>query len=98
MRCVSVVERDAVVRGRLNYYGRYYRSACVLVLRHLNEALAAWVRRKYKRFRRRERASVRWLGCIARRDKNIFVLWQLGVVPEAGEKEPDEARVSRPVP
>jgi group II intron reverse transcriptase/maturase len=72
------------VRGWMNYYGRFYRSKCVQVLRHLNEALAAWVRRKYKRFRRRERASMHWLGRIARRDAKLFVLWQLGVVPEAG--------------
>ena len=39
--------RQSVVRGWMNYYGRYYRSKCVQVLRHLNEALAAWVRRKY---------------------------------------------------
>jgi RNA-directed DNA polymerase len=75
---------NPVVRGWMNYYGRYYRSKCVQVLRHLNEALAAWVRRKYKRFRRRERASMHWLGRIARRDPNLFVLWQLGVKPEAG--------------
>ena len=73
------------VRGWMNYYGRFYRSICVQVLRHLNKALALWVRRKYKRFRRRERASMHWLGCIARRDRNLFVLWQLGVLPEDGE-------------
>lgn len=72
------------VQGWMNYYGRYYRSKCVQVLRHLNEALAAWVRRKYKRFERRERASMHWLGRIARRDTKLFVLWQLGVRPEAG--------------
>jgi len=72
------------VRGWMNYYGRFYRSKCVQVLRHLNEALAAWARRKYKRFRRRERASTHWLGRIAQRDPNLFVLWQLGVKPEAG--------------
>jgi hypothetical protein len=72
------------VRGWMNYYGRFYRSKCVQVLRHLNEALAMWVRWKFKRFRRRERASMHWLGCIARRDRKLFVLWQLGVVPEAG--------------
>lgn len=72
------------VRGWMNYYGRFYRSKCVQVLRHLNEALAAWVRWKYKRFRRRERASMHWLGRIARRDRKLFVLWQLDVVPEAG--------------
>ena len=37
-----------------------------------------------KRFRRRERASMHWLGRIARRDPKLFVLWQLGVRPEAG--------------
>lgn len=72
------------VRGWMSYYGRYYRSKLVQVLRHLNVALAAWARRKYKRFRRRERASMYWLGRIARRDPNLFVLWQLGVRPEAG--------------
>jgi RNA-directed DNA polymerase len=72
------------VRGWMNYYGRYYRSKVVQVLRHLNEALAAWARRKYRRFRRRERASMYWLGRIARRDTKLFVLWQLGVRPEAG--------------
>jgi RNA-directed DNA polymerase len=72
------------IRGWVNYYGRFYRSKCVHVLRHLNAALAAWARRKYKRFRRRERASMHWLGRIARRDPQLFVLWQLGVKPEAG--------------
>jgi RNA-directed DNA polymerase len=75
---------NPVVRGWLQYYGRFYRSKCVQVLRHLNEALAAWARRKYKRFRRRERASMHWLGRIAQRDPKLFVLWQLGVKPEAG--------------
>jgi group II intron reverse transcriptase/maturase len=75
---------NPVVRGWMNYYGRFYRSRCVQVLRHLNEALAAWVRRKFKRFRNRERASVHWLGRIARREPNLFAHWQLGVRPEAG--------------
>ncbi len=75
---------NPVVRGWMNYYGRYYRSKCVQVLRHVNLALAAWARRKYKRFRRRERESTYWLGRIARRDPNLFALWQLGVKPEAG--------------
>jgi RNA-directed DNA polymerase len=76
---------NPVVRSWMNYYGRFYRSKCVQVLRHLNEALAAWVRRKYTRFRRRERASLYWLGRIARRDPKLFALWQLGVrPPEAG--------------
>jgi RNA-directed DNA polymerase len=75
---------NPAVRGWLNYYGRYYRSQCVQVLRHLNEALAAWVRRKYKRFRFRKRASMHWLGRVAHRDSRLFVLWQLGAKPATG--------------
>ena len=75
---------NPAVRGWMNDYGRFYRSKCVQVLRHLNEALARWARWKFKRFKRRERASMNWLGRVARRDPNLFVLWQLGVRPEAG--------------
>jgi len=76
---------NPVVRGWMNYYGRFYRSKLVQVLRHLNEALGAWVRWKYRhRYKRRERASVHWLGRIARRDPTLFAHWQFGVRPEAG--------------
>lgn len=75
---------NPAVRGWLNYYGRFYRSRCVQVLRHLDDVLASWVRRKFKRFRRRERASVHWLGRVARREPSLFVHWQLGARPAAG--------------
>ena len=75
---------NPAVRGWMNYYGRFYRSQCVRVLQHLNKVLAAWARRKYKRLRRRRRASAHWLGRIARRNPTLFVLWELGVLPEAG--------------
>jgi hypothetical protein len=75
---------NPVVRGWMNYYGRFYRSKCVQVLRHLNAALGAWVRWKYRRFKRRERAAMHWLGRIARRDPKLFAQWQFGVLPEAG--------------
>jgi hypothetical protein len=75
---------NPVVRSWLHYYGRFYRSKCVHVLQHLNAALAAWVRRKYQRFRRRKRAAMHWLGCIARREVSLFVHWQQGVKPEVG--------------
>jgi len=67
-----------------HHYGRFYRSRCVQVLRHFNEALGKWAQRKYTRFRRRERAAMHWLGRIARRDPDLFVLWRQGVRPEAG--------------
>jgi hypothetical protein len=74
---------NPAVRGWMNYYGRYYRTKCVEVLHHINNALTKWVRRKYKRFRYRKRAAVHWLGRLACRDPNILVLWQIGIRPAA---------------
>ena len=72
------------VRGWVNYYGRYYRSALTPVLRHLERALVYWVRRKLKRFRRHQRKATHWLGRLARRESNLLYLWQIGIRPATG--------------
>jgi hypothetical protein len=46
-------------------------------------ALAAWARRKFTRFRRREQASTHWLWRVSRRDPNLFAHWQMGIRPDA---------------
>lgn len=74
---------DPPVRGWMNYYGRFYRSKCVQVLRHLNRLLIKWACRKFRRFRRRERAAGHWLGRVARREPGLLALWTLGVKPAA---------------
>ena len=73
------------VRGWVNYYGRYYRSALTPVLRHLERALIYWVRRKFKRFRRHQRRATHWLGRLARREPNLLYLWQIGIRPATGQ-------------
>jgi RNA-directed DNA polymerase len=71
------------VRGWLNYYGGFYRSACVQFLRrHFNQTLTAWARRKFKRLRGRKLASMRWLARIERRDPRLFALWELAPQPQ----------------
>jgi len=64
---------NPVVRGWVNYYGRFYKSELYSVLRHMNRALIRWVRRKYKKFARHQRRAAYWLGKIARREPNLFV-------------------------
>ena len=76
---------NATVRGWINYYGRFYRSQCLRILHHLNMVLVQWARRKYKRQHRSWRASVRWLARIAQQEPSLFVLWQFGAKPAAGE-------------
>jgi len=40
---------NPVVRGWVNYYGRFYISELYSVLKHMNRALVRWARRKYKK-------------------------------------------------
>jgi RNA-directed DNA polymerase len=73
------------VRGWVNYYGRFYRSALTRVLRSLERSLVYWVRRKLKRFARHQRQAYHWLGKVARREPDLFVMWQIGLRPAAGQ-------------
>jgi RNA-directed DNA polymerase len=75
---------NPVLRGWINYYGCFYKSALYPTLRHMNRALVQWVRRKYKRFNRYRRRAEYWLGRVARREPTLFAHWQMGIKPTAG--------------
>ena len=75
---------NPVLRGWINYYGRFYKSALYPVLRHMNRALVQWARRKYKKLYRHRRRAEYWLGRIARRESWLFAHWQMGIMPAAG--------------
>lgn len=72
-----------IVRGWINYYGSFYKTALHPTLTHLNRVLVKWAMRKFKRLRRRRRA-VYWLGRIAQQEPWLFPHWQMGVRPTAG--------------
>lgn len=73
-----------VIRGWINYYGSFYKSALHPTLRHLNRTLVRWAMRKYKRLRRHKRRAEYWLGRIAKRQPQLFPHWKIGVKPTAG--------------
>ena len=75
---------NPVIRGWVNYYGRFYKSEMYSVLRHMNRALVRWARRKYKRLAIHQRRANYWLGRIARREQKLFVHWKMGILPGAG--------------
>jgi len=74
---------NPIVRGWINYYGRFYKSAIYPVMRHLNNTLTHWARRKYKKLERHRSRAEKWLGQIARREPKLFSHWQMGVLPTA---------------
>ena len=70
---------NPIVRGWLQYYGQYYRSAMYPSMRHLDRALTRWASRKYKKLRRHRRRAAHWIARISRRDPRLFAHWQMGV-------------------
>jgi RNA-directed DNA polymerase len=70
---------NPVLRGWLNYYGRYYKSAMRLVLRQLQHALARWAMRKYKRLKGHWLRAIHWVNRIMRRDRKLFASWEFGL-------------------
>lgn len=70
---------NPIIRGWLQYYGRYYRSALYPLLRQLDRSLARWAYRKYKKLRGHLRRATHWLARISRRDSQLFAHWQMGV-------------------
>ncbi|UCF37405.1 MAG: group II intron reverse transcriptase/maturase [Acidobacteriota bacterium] len=76
---------NPVLRGWIQYYGRFYPSALYAVFRHFNGLLVRWAMRKYKRLRGHRRRAEYWLGGIARREPRLFAHWYLlGLRPSAG--------------
>lgn len=68
---------NAVIRGWINYYGAYYKSALYPVLRQIDRKLVLWATRKFKRLRGHRRRAAHWLTRIASRDTNLFAHWHL---------------------
>ena len=74
---------NPMLRGWVNYYGRFYKSALTPTLRHVDRVLVRWAMRKYKRLRRHKRRAEHWLGRIARKEPQLFAHWQMGMRPAA---------------
>ncbi|GLW98835.1 group II intron reverse transcriptase/maturase [Microtetraspora sp. NBRC 16547] len=68
-------EINAVVRGWINYYGRYYRSALVPSLNRINDYLVRWIVQKYKRYRGRWMRARDALGRAATLYPGLFAHW-----------------------
>jgi RNA-directed DNA polymerase len=71
---------NPLLRGWVEYYGRYNPSALYPVFRQVNRTLVAWAMRKYKHLAgHRTRASL-FLESIAEKNPRLFAHWQKGTV------------------
>jgi group II intron reverse transcriptase/maturase len=65
---------NPIVRGWMNYYGAFYRSALYPLLGRINAYLMRWLRKKYKRLRGRKKAQDAWTKTVTRRPR-FFAHW-----------------------
>ena len=68
---------NPIIRGWINYYGRFYPSALYPTLRHVDAYLARWANRKFKSLRRHRRRARHWLERLARRQTDLFAHWRV---------------------
>jgi RNA-directed DNA polymerase len=68
---------NTIVRGWINYYGRFYPEVLSVSLRSIDRYLVRWARRKYKRLKRSPRRAWQLLRDVATREPELFVHWQL---------------------
>lgn len=68
-------ESNPVIRGWINYYGAFYKSALDDVLESINERLVKWAVKKYKRFQGSMVKARKWLSKIKIRDPKLFAHW-----------------------
>jgi len=69
------------LRGWINYFGRFRLWVMHRVFRLLNNRLAKWIRKKYKRYHGSMFHSTRKLQELAKTYPNMFVHWQYGFLP-----------------
>lgn len=76
---------NPVLRGWINYYGKFYKAELVNFMHIVNVKLATWARRKYKNLRVSEMKAIRWLHGISVRSPDLFAHWSLlGSKPTVG--------------
>jgi len=75
---------NPIIRGWLQYYGRFYRSALYPPMRQLDRSLARWADRKYKKLRRHLRTLADLGDHLAKVVMAVLVVGSFAVVEVVG--------------
>jgi len=70
---------NPLVRGWIEYYGRYAPSALSPMLRYVNQTLVRWAMRKFKRFKAHKIRASRFLQKLVWERMSLFVHWRIGM-------------------
>jgi group II intron reverse transcriptase/maturase len=68
---------NPMIRGWINYYGKFRISTLHKVFRLLNQRLVRWARKRYKRYKTSLKRGVQWLKRVQGQYPALFYHWQL---------------------
>lgn len=71
---------NPVLRGWMNYYGHYHRSALYPVFAHFNRTLVKWAMHKYKKLKRHKTRASQFIEKVAKQTPDLFIHWKIGVL------------------
>jgi Group II intron, maturase-specific domain len=87
---------NPLLRGWIEYYGRYMPSALRPFLRYVNQMLRAWAMRKFKRFAGHTTRTGRFLEKLSQTNPRLFVHWQIGIDGSEVRRESHASFCERP--
>ena len=68
---------NPVLRGWINYYGKFYKSKLAPILGQFDYALVRWVKRKYKRLGGSPTRARTWLKRVVAQQPGLFAHWHI---------------------
>jgi group II intron reverse transcriptase/maturase len=68
---------NPMIRGWINYYGKFRISMLHKVFRLLNKRLVRWARKRYKRYKSSLKRGFQWLKRVQVQYPSLFYHWQL---------------------
>jgi RNA-directed DNA polymerase len=68
-------EINPVIRGWVQYYGRFYKSELYPLLCRINYYLVRWMRKKYRRLRPLKKAEMAWKRLVSQ-NPVLFPHWK----------------------
>lgn len=69
---------NPIIRGWVQYYGKFYRSQLHRVFRPVDRILARWAGRKYRKMRGHKRRASQWIIRFSQREPDMWAHWSIG--------------------
>lgn len=71
---------NPMIRGWINYYGKFKMYELTKVFRLLSQRLVWWARKRYKRYKTSIRKGYKWLATVRKQYPTLFYHWQFSQI------------------